>query len=84
MPADTGKAGMNIFRRLWWKFFPPKVGGCEFDSVCPCSTGLLKKTCESCVWYKMIDSGYGVCSAIPDAPVVPWCKFVCSFYRDKL
>ena len=53
--------------------------GCEYDGVCDC--GKIKEpTCKDCQWYRFLDNGYGRCSAVPEAPIIPWCKFSCWYF----
>ena len=51
--------------------------GCMCDEFCSC-TGDDGAMCYSCKWYRMIDSGYGNCVALPVVQVVPWCRPICS------
>ena len=40
--------------------------GCECEEYCPCpSNKVPRHTCLDCSYYRMIDSGYGHCIAMP-------------------
>lgn len=56
--------------------------GCEWKESCRCDhTKAIK--CEDCIWYRMIDSGYGTCIALPTPVVVAWCKDPCSLLKGE-
>ena len=54
---------------------------CMRQDACDCSA---KKSgfCEKCNWYVAIDSGYGYCIALPTTYQVPWCKDICSLFKE--
>ena len=56
---------------------------CKFEDVCVCHDDDYRHNCDECRWYRMIDSGYGRCTAIPEAPTVPWCKFTCVHFARR-
>jgi hypothetical protein len=60
-----------------------KEANCEFDAGCDCHRTTKSVSCESCQWYRMIDSGYGVCNTLPTHHIVPWCKEPCSLFGKK-
>lgn len=55
-------------------------------------------TCDQCIFYKMIDSGYGLCVRLPPVrqkvgffgleheakyPVIPWTNLICGEFKKK-
>jgi hypothetical protein len=55
---------------------------CMNADLCDCET-LLKQSCQDCKFYGFIDSGYGACKALPTIITVPWCKDICSFFKES-
>ena len=53
---------------------------CKCSDGCNCERSLKTPSCECCNWYRMIDSGFGVCNALPNHSTVPWCKEPCSLF----
>ena len=57
---------------------------CECEEYCPCPSNKVPRyTCLDCSYYKMIDSGYGYCTAMPKVVVVPWCRIICSLFQRR-
>lgn len=68
-------------RLLFWRKKAVK-SGCECEEYCSCRTPDDKELiCEKCKHYRMIDSGYGYCIALPAVTTVPWCRITCSLFR---
>jgi len=55
---------------------------CISNLFCECN---LNKTesCEQCLWYNFIDSGYGYCKALPTFVQVAWCRDICSLFKKR-
>ena len=55
---------------------------CSHEGEClPCdSTKDPNKICTSCGHYVMLDSGYGLCRALPTFVKVPWCRDICGMF----
>ena len=65
-----------------WIWFKKKIKvSCECEAYCPCGKTEAPH-CENCKYYRMWDSGYGYCIALPEAVLVPWCKIPCSLFKD--
>ena len=56
-----------------------KVSDCKWEQSCDC-LGIKQRYCELCQWYRMIDSGYGWCTALPTHVVVAWCRDICTHF----
>jgi hypothetical protein len=55
---------------------------CSFADECDCNH-TKPDYCERCIFYHMIDSGYGRCIVFPTTITVPWCRFVCGQYKKR-
>ena len=53
---------------------------CRWKESCDCHS-IKNIFCESCTFYKFIDSGYGWCKGLPEPIVVAWCKDICSLFK---
>ena len=53
--------------------------GCKWKDVCDCES-IKSTTCENCGFYSFIDSGFGVCKALPVFEVVAWCGDICGLF----
>ena len=60
-----------------------KYTNCMCEDYCPCETKSMIR-CTGCKFYRMIDSGYGNCIALPVATIVPWCKIRCSLFEVRI
>ncbi len=58
------------------------VPNCECEEYCSCKDS-KKVQCDDCDYYKMIDSGYGTCIALPQVVIVPWCRIICSLFHKR-
>ena len=56
---------------------------CKHAGYCNCGAVGKGLNCMTCRFYRMIDSGYGYCIALPTVVVVPWCKDVCSLFKER-
>jgi hypothetical protein len=54
---------------------------CEHKSYCNCNENHL--CCEKCQWFRMIDSGFGHCIALPKIETVQWCRIICSLFKES-
>jgi hypothetical protein len=59
-----------------------KTVDCVHMPYCNCQKDLSMNTCDNCQFYKMIDSGYGYCIALPIASTVAWCKTPCALFKE--
>lgn len=74
------KAGDELKRE---RSFRKKINtGCDCEDYCPCGNE-ERISCEDCLWYRFQDSGCGICIAMPDVITVPWCRIVCSLFKEK-
>jgi hypothetical protein len=63
-----------------------KVEDCKWKCICSCETEsntVSYKHCGDCSFYRMIDSGYGACFALPEIVSVAWCKRACGLYNVR-
>jgi len=56
-----------------------KSNTCVNEDWCTCPN-LTGRECSKCGWYKPINSGFGICIALPQTEVVEWCRLPCSLY----
>lgn len=55
---------------------------CQHNPYCNCKR-IINDGCETCQFYKIIDSGYGYCIALPIVIIVPFCKITCALFKGK-
>ena len=55
---------------------------CKCEDYSPCNADKDPR-CEMCGFYRIIDSGYGYCIALPTVVTVPWCRITCSLFELK-
>ena len=57
--------------------------GCTYElEMCNCREE-RELSCGQCGKYKLIDSGYGYCRALPTWVVTAWCRDICGLFVDR-
>lgn len=56
---------------------------CLHTNFCS-NCSITKQGCESCEYYKFVDSGFGWCIYNPEPVLTEWCRDICGQFKVRV